>query len=222
MVSKSHNFIYCSGGRNATGAIKGALVKIPHLDYFEPAKKNKGDWKKYNKHIPARHIKKVVSTELWNKAFKFTFVRNTYSWVISSMFFWQKIGMRPKHKNNILTMDDFRFAVKYYRSPQGRRHDECSDIRSQHSFICSKDGYILLDFVGQFENLQKDFNNICFAIGVKPIQLTVQNSSAASLNKPHSVGIHWTEHYKQNSEAKEYVAKHWRRDIDAFDFKLEI
>jgi len=221
MVSKSHKFIYVSGGRNATGAVKGALVKIPGLDYFEPAKKNKGDWRKFNKHMPARHIKRAISADVWNKSFKFTFVRNTYSWVVSSFFFWVKIGMRPMPKNKIMTMDDFKFAVKYYRSPQGRRHDECSDIRSQHSFICSKDGYILLDFVGHFENLQKDFDEICTHIEIKPIPLTVQNSSAASQHKKHSTGIHWSEHYKSNANAQDYIYKHWKRDIDAFKFKLE-
>ena len=222
MVSKSHNFIYVSGGRNATGAVKGALVKIPKLEYFEPAKKNPGDWKKYNKHMPARDIKRVVSPKVWNESFKFTIMRNTYSWVVSSFFFWVKIGMRPMPKNNIMTMDDFEFAVKYYKSPAGRRHDECSDIRSQHSFISDKDGNIILDFVGVFEKLQDSFNAICHAIKVAPIQLTVQNTSAASQNQRHSTGVHWSEHYKQNGYAQEYVYKHWKRDIDAFKFKLGV
>lgn len=220
MVSTSHNFIYVSGGRNATGAIKGALVKIPNLKYFEPAKMNKDDWKKYNKHMPARHIKRVLPPQQWNKSFKFTFVRNTYSWVISSFFFWVKIGMRDMPKNGIMTMHDFEYAVKYYTSPAGRRHDECSKIRSQHSFISDNKGNIIVDFVGSFENLQKDFNKICKKINVKSIPLTVQNSSAASVNKPHSIGIHWKEHYKKNPQAERYVYEHWKRDIDAFGFKL--
>jgi len=221
MVSTSHNFIYVSGGRNATGAIKGALVKIPGLKYYEPAKLNKGDWKKFNKHMPARHIKRVIPKDQWKNCYKFTFVRNTYSWVVSSFFFWVKIGMRPMPKGGIMTMDDFKFAVKYYKSPAGRRHDECSKIRSQLSFISDKNRQGLMDYIGTFESLQDDFNIICREIGINPIQLTVQNSSAASMNKPHSIGIPWREHYHRNANAQEFVYQNWKMDIDHFKFKLE-
>jgi hypothetical protein len=217
MVSKSHKFIYISGGRNATGAIKAALLKIPNLKYFEPSKLNKSDWKKFDKHMPARFIKQRIGSDVWNPSFKFTFVRNTYSWVVSSIGFWIKIGMLKMPKNEIFTMDEFRFAVKYYQSPQGLRHDTNTNIRSQHSFICNDNGKIMVDFVGRFEYLQEDFNKICKKIGVKPIELTRQNSSVASRGK-----VHWKEHYRQNPEAKDFVYKHWKRDIDAFNFQLEL
>jgi len=222
MVSTSHKFIYISGGRNATGAIKGALIKnIPNLKQFEPAKKNKNLWNKFNKHMPARHIKNHISPEIWDQSFKFTFVRNTYSWVISSYFFWVKIGRYKMPQNKIMNMDCFERTVKYYKTILGRRYDECSDIRSQHSFISDSDQTPIVDFIGRFEFLQKDFNKICKKIGVPPITLAVRNSSAASLGKEHSVGIPWQEHYRQNPEAKELVYKNWKRDIDAFNFKLE-
>jgi hypothetical protein len=75
----------------------------------------------------------------------------------------------------------------------------------------------MVDFVGRFEYLQEDFNKICKKIGVKPIELTRQNSSVASRGK-----VHWKEHYRQNPEAKDFVYKHWKRDIDAFNFQLEL
>jgi hypothetical protein len=222
MVSDSHKFVYVSGGRNATGAVGGNLINQGKVQYYEPAKKKKGDWGKYNKHMPARHIRKVVGEEVWNNYFKFTYVRNTYSWVISSIGFWFKIGMLDKPEDGYLTMDHFKYAVKYYRTPAGRRHDECSDIRSQHSFICNKNGKIIVDFVGRFEHLQEDFYTICSKVGLPPIELTLQNSSMASSKGPHSTGIHWTEHYTRNPEAQEFVYQNWKRDIDAFDFKLEV
>jgi len=220
-VSNTHKFIYISGGRNATGAINAAIEKIPGVKMFEPAKTNKNLWNKFNKHAPARIVKEIVGNEIWNDYFTFTFVRNTYSWVISSVGFWFKIGRLRAPKDGYLTMDHFREAVKYYKTPIGRRYDNCSEIRSQHSFICDESGNIIIDYVGHFESLQDGFNQICAKIPVKPISLTVQNSSMASLQKKHSIGIHWKEHYRRNPEAQEYVYKHWKRDIDAFGFKLE-
>jgi hypothetical protein len=221
-VSSTHKFIYVSGGRNATGAINAALEKIPGVKMYEPAKKSKKLWNKFNKHAPARSIRNIIGEQAWNQYYSFTFVRNTYSWVISSVGFWFKIGRLKKPKDGYLTMDHFREAVRYYRTAVGRRHDECSDIRSQHSFICDTNGKVMVNYVGQFENLQNDFNVICKQMGVKPISLTVQNSSMASLNKKHSMGIPWQEHYRRNPEAKDYVYHHWKRDIDAFNFKLEL
>lgn len=221
-VSNTHKFVYISGGRNATGAINAALEKIPNVKMYEPSKKKKNLWNKYNKHAPALAVRNIITDPVWNEYFTFTFVRNTYSWVVSSIGFWFKIGRLPKPKNGYLTMDHFREAVKYYTTPVGRRYDPNSNIRSQHSFICDNDGKIIVDFVGKFENLDGDFKKICQKIGVQPISLTVQNSSMASLKKKHSIGIPWVEHYKRNPEAKAYVYKHWKRDIDAFGFKLEI
>jgi hypothetical protein len=221
MVSQTYKFIYVSGGRSATRSINATLAKLPDNKRYEPAKLSKRSWKLYCSHMPAKYIKEAIPAEEWNNFFKFTFVRNTYSWVVSSFFFWVKIGMCKMPKNQIMTMDDFKFAVEWYRTPGGRRHDEGSDIRSQHSYICDLKGNILLDFVGRFENLQDDFNEVCKRIGVKPIQLCRQNTSAASQNHKHATGVHWTEHYKQNPEAKDYVYANWKRDIDAFDYKLE-
>jgi hypothetical protein len=216
LVSTSHKFIYPSGGRCATGSIHAALMKIPNFQGSDPARSNPNWWKKYNKHTPLRHIQRMVSEEQWNTYFKFSFVRNTYSHIVSSFFFWTKIGMYKNPKNGIMTMDDFQKAVDYYTTPVGRRHDECTNIRSQHSFISDSDGKILLDFVGHYETLRDDFNHICQQIGVQNIELTKQNASLASK------GVHWKEHYRQNPEAKDFVYHWWKRDIDAFDFKLEL
>lgn len=215
MISNTHKFVYVSGGRNATGAIHAALQKIPNVKFYEPAKKNSSLWKKFDKHMPARYIKENIGVDVWDDYFKFTFVRNTYSWVVSSFFFWVKIGRQKMPKDCIMTMDNFKEVVRYYKTDVGRRYDEFSNIRSQHSFICDSNKNIILDFVGRFENLQKDFNHICDKLKVKQIPLTLQNSSQASK-------VDWKIHYKNNPEAKDYIYQNWKRDIDAFNFKLEI
>jgi len=216
MVSKSHKYVYVSGGRNATGSIRAALLTIPDMTHFEPAKLNKGDWRLYDKHMPARHIKRVIGSDLWNKCFKFTFVRNPFSWVVSSFFFWVKVKRSQMPANGIMTMDNFEEVVSYYRTDVGRRYDECSPIRSQHSFICNAKGKVMVDFVGRFENLQSDFDTVCECIGVKPITLLKQNTSQASR------GVDWREHYRQNPGAKRLVETHWGRDLKAFNYTLEL
>ena len=175
-----------------------------------------GDWKKYDKHMPARHIRRVIGEDLWKKCFKFTFVRNPYSWVVSSFFFWVKIGRCKMPKNGIMTMDSFKEVVAYYKTPAGRRHDECSSIRSQHSFICNKNGKIIVDFVGRFEKLQEDFDHICRKIGAERILLTKQNTSHASR------GVDWKEHYRANPDARRLVRMNWNRDVQELGYRLEL
>lgn len=223
LVSHSHKFIYPSSGRCGTGSIHGTFRKMEGFSGYDPAKNNKNMWKKYDKHAPARVLKKLINNDkIWNSYFKFTFVRNTYSHVISSYFFWVKIGRSPKPLNGIMDMACFEEVVKYYKTPVGRRYDNMTNIRSQHSFICDEKGKNMMDFVGRFETLQSDFDSICKKINIPPIQLPIQNSSAASNKGKYGSKVHWKEHYRQNPEAQEFVYKHWKRDIDAFKFKLEL
>ncbi len=214
LVSRSHKFIYVSGGKCATGSIHSALKNSPGVQGYEPARVNgpkSRDWKKYNKHMLASVIKKRVGDEVWNESFKFSFVRNPYAWVVSSFFFMVKKKMLKMPKNKIMTIKDFKDTLAYYKTPAGRRHDPYSDVRSQHSFLCDENQNLLVDFVGKVENLQPDFNKVCNRIGIPKVQLETRNKSESSKN-PYRI------HY--NEESKKFVEKYWGRDINAFKYEF--
>jgi hypothetical protein len=79
-------------------------------------------------------------------------------------------------------------------------------VRFQKDFICSKDGKLLVDYVGKFERIDDDFKKICSRIGV-----------SASLPKLNVSNLKpYREFY--NNEAKDLVWKTYSPDITFFQY----
>lgn len=213
IVCTSHNYIYVSGGRCATVSIHDALHSVPGQKQYEPAKITQELWRKYDRHMPARFIKKHVSQLLFDPAFKFTFVRNTYRWVPSLFFFMVKLGMLNRPADGVMKLRDFQQVIAYCKSPAGRRHDDSITIRSQLGFLSDRDGTVLVDFIGRVEHLDDGFLHVCNTIGIKPPKLAHRNSS-------ENASIDWRAHY-ETPGAIGVVEDSWQNDIDYFGFTLD-
>lgn len=214
IVCESNKYIYVSGGKCATTSINNTLRAIRGFKGYEPAHIDADLWKRYNKHLPAKKIKDLIGNDIWNEYFKFTFIRNTYSWVVSSFFFMVKIGMLKGPEDGLMTMENFQQVVDYYKSSVGRRYDDSYPIRSQKVFISDNEGKIIVDWIGRYESLKDDFATLCQKIKIPSIPLSVINTS-------HNDKVHWKDQYRKNSEAKDFVYNNWKIDIDYFKFELE-
>ncbi len=119
-----------------------------------------------------RHI--AYSQELVDQYYKFTFVRNPWDRLYSGYnYFHHCIGM-TKHRDhrwatqmlgrfsgfeefvNGLSNPDFVKTIKQY-----------DHFRDQKDWLCDpSSGEMMMDFVGRFENLERDYNHVCARLGV--------------------------------------------------------
>lgn len=106
--------------------------------------------------------KLTVTPDQYNSYYKFTFVRNPWA----RAFSWYKNVMRDDiHKQKLKITDDLSLK-DFLRLYSGK-----GMLRPQTYWLKSFNGSINLDYIGRFETLQKDFQEVCRAINIPQITL---------------------------------------------------
>jgi hypothetical protein len=148
-------------------------------------------------HIRAREIKKYLPVNEFNEYFKFCFVRNPWDWQVSLYHFMLQYKKHPQHKliANMKTFDEYiEWRIE-------------NDFELQKDFIYDENDNILMDFVGRFESLQEDFNEICLRLEIPTVELPYANKSS---HKP------FREYY--NAHTIRLVREAFREDIELLNY----
>lgn len=155
-----------------------------------------------NQHAPIqkvrRHFKKVGWK--WNDYFKFTVVRNPYSWAVSRYFYNQqkiaKGNICPLNYDNVMS----RFKDKSFR-------DFVEHGEFHYLDMISPRKWNQVDFVIRLENFQEDFDTVCDRLGV-PRQKVIHNNK--------SKHRHYTEYY--DDETREIIAEKSKKELELFGY----
>ena len=165
------------------------------------------DWGEFPQpHLPATAVRALIGQSAWNEAFKFAFVRNPWDRLVSQYHFMiievvlDVISRRhPDLAELVHRSVSFSEYVKLWTMTHG----------DQTSVLSDREGNILVDFIGHFENLEDDFATVCRRIGLTNVTL------------PH---INATQHpgYRDyyDDETRDLVARHYARDIDRFQYEF--
>ncbi len=168
---------------------------------------------------------RYLSQDLFDQYFKFAFVRNPWSRLVS---IYKYLGFSDKVDFKSFLFGDFKdniFSEKHWL------------VRPQTDFIYSENGSLLIDYVGRFENLQEDFDLIAKKIGMPSSELPHINDSKPS-NTPHrskarkivkevffSRGskaipsyVRWQDYY--DNESVDLVTRLYERDIDLLGYAI--
>lgn len=150
---------------------------------------------------PNPHNKLTVTQAQYSNYFKFTFVRNpwarAYSW-------YKNVMSDAKHRRGYRIPSDLSFNA-FLRRFAGR-----GMLRPQLYWITGFDGSIPLDYIGRFESLKKDFEEICRFLGI-PL-LTLPHTLKGETGDYH-------EHYDQDSI--DLVSSFYACDIERFGYSFE-
>jgi hypothetical protein len=158
------------------------------------------NWKKIHqvpikKHATVLEIRTLIAPEIFDRVFKFTFVRNPWDWQVS---LYHYILEHPENCGHAETK-----AMGSFRNFVFSR--EKSDF-TQTGCLVDEAGKLLVDFVGRFENLEVDFQTICNRVGI--------NATLPHINKSDRLG--YRDYYDEETRA--LTARLYAEDIERFGY----
>lgn len=96
-------------------------------------------------------------------------------------------------------------TMKRTLDSQGKRQHFL--FRPQHELVTDTDGQLLVDFVGRFEDYQKDYDAICQQIGLPGQSLEIANASP----RP-------SDQMRHNDELNHQLRQFYERDFALFGY----
>lgn len=150
----------------------------------------------------------------FNRYFKFAFIRNPWERLVSEFYFYRY--------DKEMTFKHFVFNALPEKSDYT---DKYRHILPQYDFIYDKNGNQLVDFIGRFETLEKDFNTVCKTLKIKNTELPHVKPAAAkksAMLTPESSSqtrSHYSDYYDE--ETKDQVARLYEQDILTFHYEFQ-
>lgn len=235
IISHKYKFIYFANPKTASTSIQNVLrdlnekkTIVPALEKLEYQLRNTDPLitVQHRKHIFPRYVKQAVGEDVWNDYFKFIFVRNPWDWVLSNYnekfckagskkynlgVFLNKLIGKP-HPNLDLRKEKY-FTQKdvytYYNWVEKKTMKGLGNIFQYH-YTEDHNGEQIVDFIGRYENLEHDLNQILSIIGLEERKLPLLNRTNKNSN--------YRNYYLEDS--KSLVAEKYKKDIELFGYEF--
>ena len=157
-----------------------------------------------------------LSRQEFDGLFKFTFVRNPWTRILSEYRY-----------RNYFHHRSFRDFV-LHRMPRPGWDDKYRHVMPQYDMLHDAEGRLLVDFVGRFESLQSDFDRVCERLGIDESRLPHRNPSDKKSRDLRRRVRNWIYFNGENGyrgpddfyddQTREAVARYSRRDIETFGY----
>ncbi len=194
IIARDLSFLFIAVPKTGSSSVEALLE--PRAD-----EELSGRW---NKHVLAMKLRDELSPAIWSGAYKFAFVREPYSWMQSWYRYRQRAALKnPAHPHHHrytgnLSFDEF---VAGFRSGEL--------MLRQCDFLTSKEGELLVDHVGRYEHLARDFSRVSDILGIENIPLPVRNQSPGA-----DSGI------AMSPDSRRIIREYFARDFELFDYAL--
>lgn len=213
VVSDRFRFIWVGIPKAATRSILTALVREPEVDLGARVRRE-----------PLYEL--LRSTPALSGYFKFTFVRNPWSRVVSC--YLDKIRKPNEKALKILERFpelapdmEFRDFVVFLAEAEGGS-DAQADRHwlSQHRFITDESGAtVLVDHIGASERMEEEFMSICERLSLPRLELPYLNTRAGwrgSASEVMTNAAYYRDFYDAETQGR--IARRYDRDIELFGY----
>lgn len=162
-------------------------------------------------HGKAKDYQRILGEKNWEKLFSFTFVRNPWDLMVSSYFYWLQIAKTKSQEDIRQQAEEIRRLgsfSNFINSPYGSEmiNDEYGNIVD---WITDEKDQIIVKFVGKFENLEADWQNICKILDFKDASLNHFNKSKHS---------HYRDYYDE--QTKKLIERRFEWVIEHFKYQF--
>jgi hypothetical protein len=152
----------------------------------------------------------------FEQMYKFSFVRNP----------WERIVSEYRYRNYFHHRSFRDFLL--HRLPAPGWDDKYRHIMPQYDMLHDQQGKLLVNFVGRFESLQADFDQVCGQLDIQESRLSHRNPSDKKSRNLKRRLRNWLyfngENSKENyldfydDETVSIVGKLYQKDIEAFGY----
>lgn len=217
LLSNRYNFLFVHIAKTGGTSVRAALEPLRWRDpwYYAQFVCSKLSHlsghrigTKFPRHARIIAAQEMLPEELFERLFKFAFVRNPWDLQVSSFH-----HIRRERPHLMQGMDDFETFLRWKLDPERpyQFHIDTS-IQLQVEYLVDLHGNILTDFAGKYERLHEDFETACQRIGIKTPALPHKRQAT---DRKKDYRSYYTD------ATRELVAEHFRRDIEAFGYTFD-
>ncbi len=217
LISRSHRFIFFHVGK--TGGMSVREVLQP---YCEEPKKFKirrppaltGErpnpmhavWETLLLHAKASDAQKELPADVFTNFFKFAFVRNPWDLQVSMYHFILREPHAAKH-DEVKALGNFDAFVDWVAATSDPYPRGITKL--QRDMIADSTGKLLVDFIGYYESLDRDFKLVCETLKI--------DAALPHLNR--STHRDYRSYYTERT--REIVGEYFQTDIELFGYTFE-
>jgi sulfotransferase famil protein len=236
IICHKHKFIFIHIGKTGGTSIERALCRHLSMDFDTTKKSPEGTWWK---HIWATDMRRRVGPDLWDNYFTFAFVRNPYDMILSlySMYTQYPEYTSPALYRRLFHPWNQYTDFAHFIHGVGRREhepdeqwriqleelgvtnqmevwDSLQNLQTSYLTDSWKGtrglGTVLVDFIGRYEQLERDFALVCRTVGLPQLRL-----------ERHGRSQHRPFHEVYDGTMQQIVYRHFKMDIERFGYELQ-
>ncbi len=217
LLSLKYNFLFVHTAKTGGTSVRDALAPLRLRDPWYPiqflcsrisALSGHRLGIKFPRHSKIVAAHEMLPRELFERLFKFVFVRNPWDLQVSSFHHIRR--ERPHLMSHVETFEQF---IGWKLDPERpyQYHVDTS-IELQSDYCVDLHGKVLVDFIGRYENLHADFDEVCRRIGVKAPALPHKRQAR---DRDKDYRSYYTD------ALAERVAQHFGPDIRLFGYSFD-